>query len=160
MVVVDSSALIPLSRIGRLELLKQLFKDIKTIEEVYEETVKESNKRGINNLEDAFKNWIKVQEYKREDKTVNGLSITDSKLIQFAEESSDTLITNDQAMKKVAETKRIEVYWLTTVIIKAVKEKKLKPNEAKEMLHELVKEGMNLNNKVYSHLLKKLEEID
>lgn len=160
MVLVDSSVLIPLAWSGNLDLLKQQFESVITVDEVYEEVVEDAKgKKGTSKLAEAFEDWIITKEFDfDEDIAVyEGISRTDAKLVFFAKERDEALITNDRAMVQVAETQNIETYWTTTLLIKAVREETLDSEEAKDILYELVQEGMNLDNKVYSKIIKKLD---
>ncbi|MFW6142366.1 MAG: hypothetical protein ACOC53_07390 [Candidatus Saliniplasma sp.] len=74
-----------------------------------------------------------------------------------AEDSCSTLLTNDRALVLVARSRGLEYYWLTTLVLKAVKEDELGKVEAKDLLTELIRAGMNLKPQVYSLLLKKID---
>lgn len=162
MAIVDSSVLIPLARSGNLNLLKQQFESVITVDEVYEEVVEDAKgKKGTSKLADAFENWIVTKECDFDDEIAvyEGISRTDTKLVFFAGRRDEALITNDRAMVQVAETQNIETYWATSLLIKAVREEVLDSEESKDILYELVQEGMNLDNKVYSKIIKKLDSI-
>lgn len=62
-IVSDSSPIIHLSKIGELNLLKELFGEIIIPEAVYRESVTEGKgRKDADEIEDQEQEWIKVQE--------------------------------------------------------------------------------------------------
>jgi len=163
MAVVDSCVLILMSRIGRLSLLKY-FKDVVITPEIYDEVVKEAKgKVGVSEIEKACRDWIKTYEIKSKKiqgiSRLEGIEKADTSIILLAEETNDLLLTNDYALIQVARSKGIECYWLTTFLLRLVKEKKIKKKEAKDILFDLVERGMRLNIEVYATILRKIDEM-
>ena len=161
--IVDSSALIPLSKIGRLNLIKNL-EDVKTTKKVKKETVKEGKgRRGTSKIKEALEEWIQTREIRESERVkeisdLEGISRTDASLLLMAERNNKGLLTNDKALIRVAETRGITTLWVTTLILKHVKEGSITKEEAKELLYKLIETGMNLNSKVYSKILKKINK--
>lgn len=161
--IVDSSVLIHLSRIGRLNLLKE-FGEIKITEDVYRETVEEAKGRsGVSSIGEACRSWITVAKEKNEKRITElagweGIEKADASLILLAEEKKEVLLSNDYYLLRVARSRGIECWWLTTLLLRAVKDKKIKREEARQMLQDLVKNGMRVSIEVYAAILKKIDE--
>lgn len=160
MVVVDSSVLIPLSRTGKLSLLKIFFKKIRITNDIYEEM--KAGSTGVSEIEKACKDWILLNEPKNLEK-INGISRlegiekADASIILLAEEKQDILLSNDFALIAIARSKGIECWWLTTFLLRCLERKIITKKEAKQALFDLVQEGMRLSNDVYSAILKEIE---
>lgn len=161
--IVDSSVLIPLSRVGRLSLLKE-FGEIKITEDVYRETVEEAKGReGVSSIREAC-SWISVIRNENEKKVrelaeQEGIESADASLILLAEEKKEILLSNDYYLIRVARSRGIECWWLTTLLLRAAKDKKIKKEEAKQILLSLVESGMRLSIEVYTAILKRIDEI-
>jgi len=162
MVVVDSSVLIHLSRIGKLSLLKTFFKKIIITPNIYEE-MKEGT-IGISEFEKALEDWIILNK----PKNLNEIEIVskleriekpDASIIILAREKRDIILSNDYALIKVARSKSIECWWLTTFILHCLARKKIIKEEAKQILFDLVESGMRLDNAVYTAILKEIENM-
>lgn len=159
--IVDSSVLIHLSRAGRLNLLKE-FGEIQITEEVYKETVEEQRgKIGASSIGEACGSWIKVSRPRGKGKRLaeqEGIEEADASLILLAEENNDVLLSNDYVLIKVARSRGVEAWWLTTLLLKVLERKALKKEEAKQLLLDLIGGGMRLSVEVYAAILKRIEE--
>lgn len=160
MVVVDSSVLIPLSRTGKLSLLKIFFKKIRITNDIYEEM--KAGSTGVSEIEKACKDWIFLNELKNLEKIndisrLEGIENADASIILLAEEKQDILLSNDFALIAIARSKGIECWWLTTFLLRCLERKIITKKEAKQALFDLVQEGMRLSNEVYSAILKEIE---
>ncbi len=161
MIVSDSSPLIYLSKIGRLNLLKRVYNKILIPKDVYEETVIEAKgKAGVSEIEDAIeKKWIKIKniktsfEYKDE-----GIQKADANVLSLAKKYEIPFITNDRALYNVAISHRIRVRWLTLILVEAKKEGIIDSNEAERILIELIDSGLRINSKIVSELLKLIKK--
>lgn len=163
MVVVDSSVLIPLSKIGMLDLIKAIFEEVITTEYIYRKVVEEGKgMKGTWKIKESFEQWISIKNVDRKmaEKVaeLEGVTTADASLLILADDTSSELLTNDRALIMIAKTRNIEYYWLTSLLLKSTKEGKLKVEEAKTILCDLVDVGMNLTPQVYSQILKKLDE--
>lgn len=165
MVVVDSSVLIPLSRIGKLNLLRKIFKEIKVTEEIYKEVVKESEGRsGTSEIEEACKDWIKICKIKsgvniQKIAKVEGIEKADVSVVLLAKETNDILLSNDKSLIMVGKSKGVTCWWLTTFILNLVKKRLITKKDAKQILFELVEAGMRLRVEVYAAMLKEIDRL-
>lgn len=160
MAVVDSSALINLVRIGRLDLLKRYFGKIKITKNIYEEI--STGKTGVSGFKDACEDWIIIKEsenLKSIDKIsgMEGIEKADTSVILLAKEINEILIANDYALIIVAKSKNIKCWWLTTFLLNCLKKKIITKNETKQILFDLIKSGMRLNNIVYTEILREID---
>lgn len=164
MVVVDSSALIPLAKTGNLKLIMKTFKKVKTTTEIYKEVVEEGKgKTGTSEIKQAFEEWIETKEIKNnmvdEISKLEGIEKADASIILLAEHEKEILLSNDRALIQAARAMGVECYWLTTLLLKCTKEKHITKKEAKEILYSLVEEGMNLRSGVYAKILKEIDKL-
>lgn len=155
MVIVDSSALIPLIKIGRLDLIKKIFKHTIIPSVVWEEVVVEGKKLGkpIVDLEEE-KDWFKIIDVKKLDSSSESIQGTDLSIANLAKERKDVLLTNDAALYYYAISQNIKVWWLTTLLLACVKKKKIAKQEAENILLELVNTAkIHLKSDILSGLL-------
>ncbi|QSX00761.1 hypothetical protein [Haloterrigena alkaliphila] len=160
MVVVDSSALIPLAWIGRLDLVSTAFDDIRTTEDVREKVLTEG-KRGAAAL-DEFLSDVAVHrtpDAADEVATMEGIAVADASVILLAEADEEILLANDKGLIEVARSHGVECWWVTTLLLSCTKDGELTADEATDILYDLVDEGMNLHPNVYAQVQKKLREL-
>ena len=161
MVVVDSSALIPLAWVGRLELITAVFDTVETTEIVEDEVLVEG-KRGTSALE-SFLADVTVHEVPDRSEDVaqlEGVAVGDASVILLAERGDAPLLANDKGLIQVARSHGVECWWVTTLLLACVKQDVIDGEEASEVLYDLVSEGMNLSPQVYVRVQRKLESMD
>lgn len=160
MVVVDSSALIPLAWVGRLDLISATFDDVRTTELVREEVLTEG-KRGVGVLE-SFLEDVTVHETPSEAGDVaslEGIAVADASVVLLADSTDEILLANDKGLIEVAKSHGVERFWVTTLLLSCAKEGVLDSSEADDVLYDLVDAGMNLHPKVYAQVRKKLDDL-
>ena len=162
MVIVDTSVLIPLLKIGKIHLLKKFFNKIIITKEVEKEI--KTGKIGSSEFEEACKTWIEIKEENSEEakKLANAEDIekADASVILIAKDEKDIILSNDYALIIVAKSKDIECWWLTTFIIKAIKKKIITKKEAKQILSDLIKSWIRLKNEIYVAILEEIDKIE
>jgi predicted nucleic acid-binding protein len=158
-IAIDSSSLIHLSKIGRLDILENY--SLITTESVREEVIVEG-KAGVSRLKELFK---RVEVVKLSGKHIDtALAIaksekvhqTDAELLLLAKRRNCTLLTNDRALVLLARSLRIKVWWFITLILNLVREKKLSREEGKDSLDELIMSGMKIETSVYIRILREI----
>ncbi len=161
MIVADASPLIHLSRIGRLELLGKIYGTILIPNGVYDEVVVEAEGRpGASEVETGIdKGWVKtarvsVPKVFRSE----GASGADGEVIALAEKRHAPLLTNDRAVAAIAKTHGVRVIWLTRALIDADEKEIVMPDEAKEILRELVRAGLRVRSEVLAEVFHLLEQ--
>ncbi len=160
MVVVDSSALIPLAWVGRLDLVSVVFDDVRTTEEVREEVLTEG-KRGTAALDEFLTNVTvhETPDAADEVASMEGIAVADASVILLAAADGEHLLANDKGLIEVARSHGLECWWVTTLLLKGTRDGALTADEATDVLYDLVDEGMNLHPKVYARVQKKLREL-
>ncbi len=167
MVVVDSSAIIPLLNIGKLELIRKNFSEFVVPQIVWEEVVENGKLFGKPySLFAQGKNvWFSIvsERKKEEAKTFakeQEIQEADAEIILLAKERNQILLTNDAAMYACCLTQGIQSWWLTTLVLASVKKKIITKNEAEQILFELVTTGnMHLRTDVFVELLLILKNL-
>jgi len=161
MVVVDSSALIPLAWVGRLGLIPTAFDEVRTTEEVRAEVLAEG-KRGTAALADFLADVaIHDTPARAEDvASMEGIAVADASVILLAEEDEEILLANDKGLIEVARSHGVECWWVTTLLLSCTKNGDLTADEATDLLYDLVNEGMNLHPKVYAQVQKRFRELE
>jgi predicted nucleic acid-binding protein len=159
MVVVDSSALIPLAWVGQLDLISAIFDEIRTTEDVRSEVLVEG-KRGTSAL-DTFLKGVVIQETPPESErmaSLEGIAVADASVILLTDTGEEVLLANDRGLIEVARSHGVECWWVTTLLLKCTKEGVLTGDDAADVLYDLVDEGMNLHPKVYTQVQRKLRD--
>lgn len=168
MVVCDSGPLIHLSRVGKLGLLKDLFEEVEIPPSVYREVVEEAKalaKPGVSAIEHAIEDgWMRVSKVK-EKGTIKKLAeseqiqIEDAEVLHLAKTLSTSLVTSDGWLVKVAKGVGVETLWTTTLVLLAVKEKRISKEDGKTLLRELVLSGLYVRPDVYAMLLQVIDDL-
>lgn len=161
MVVVDSSALIPLSWVGRLDLISATYDEIGTTESVRDEVLTEG-KRGTAPLK-SFLDDVSICETPPEAGEVaslEGVAVADASVVLLADDGEKVLLANDKGLIEVARSHGVECWWVTTLLLKCTREGVLTSTEANEVLYDLVDSGMNLHPKVYSQVQQKIRGME
>jgi predicted nucleic acid-binding protein len=159
MVVVDSSALIPLAWVGQFDLISAIFDEIRTTEDVRSEVLVEG-KRGTSAL-DTFLKGVVIQETPPESErmaSLEGIAVADASVILLTDTGEEVLLANDRGLIEVARSHGVECWWVTTLLLKCTKEGVLTGDDAADVLYDLVDEGMNLHPKVYTQVQRKLRD--
>jgi len=160
MVVVDSSALIPLARVGELGLVMDTFDTVRTIAPV-EEEVLEEGKPGTAHLS-SFLEEVAVEELPDKAEVVaelEGIAVAGAGVVLLAEDRSEGLVANEKALMEVARAHGVESWWVTTLLLHCTKSGIVSSGEASEILYGLVDERMNLSPSVYTQVQNKLDKI-
>ncbi len=161
--IVDSSVLIHLARIGRLSLLKDFFDNMVITGEVFRETVSEAKHRiGASAIEQACGKWIIVEKSKHKKALkkiveLEGIEPADASLLLLAEEMEESLLSNDYALIAVARARGVECWWLTTFILHIIAEGTVTKKKGKQILLELIESGMRLSSQVYASILRRID---
>lgn len=161
MVVLDSSALIPLARVGCLDLVLAAYEELRTVEGVESEALV-PGKPGTAALE-SFLDDVEVRETPTDAEYVaelEGVAETDAAVVLLAAALDDRLLANDRGLIVVARSHDIEHDWVTTLLLHCSSRGILSADEANDVLYELVDVGMTLDPKVYVRIQKELGELE
>ncbi len=162
MVVADSSALIPLIKAGRLDILINCFKNNITIPaEVWEEVVVEGRKIGkaIGDIEEIKHEFNILSVAQSDLLKIDGLEENDLKILSVAHKQKDILLTNDAELHDAAVAQKIRVWWLTALVFDSVKKNILSAQEGKTILLELISAGAYLRSEILAQALLLIDQI-
>jgi predicted nucleic acid-binding protein len=162
LIAIDSSPLIHLSKIGRLDILENC--SVITTESVRREVIIEG-KAGVSGLKEFF-NQVEVVKLSKKD-IDTALSIVkseyvhqaDAELLLLAKRKKCRLLTNDRALVLLTRSMGIKVWWVTTLILNLVKAGKLSKEGGKYILNDLIMSDMRIETGVYIRILREIEII-
>lgn len=160
MVVLDSSALIPLARVGRLDLLEAAFGDLATTEPVRDE-VHAGGQPGAAALA-GFLDDVTVHgspDPAEDVADLEDITAADASVVLLAGELDARLLSNDKALVEVARSHGVEAWWVTTLLLHAAKTGIVPAEEAQHVLYDLVEAGMNLSPQVFVRVRRELGEL-
>ena len=154
-VVCNSSPLIHLAKIGKLELLKDYFTEISIPEAVYRECVIDGKDReDAKRIENAA--WIRVVDIRNIDlkKAFNTvLDEGESEAIVLAlQESADLILLDDYEARELARTYGLKITGTIGLLIKAKYEGDI--SSIGEMLKKLRRTGFWLSDDLYTKILR------
>lgn len=169
--VSNTSPLIWLAKIGKLNLLKDLFGEVIISEESYKEAVEVGLKEGYSDalvIKDACdQGWIKVKHLNERQIAVCQniikhsieLHIGEVQAIVLARESKDSLLLmDDSSGRAFAETWGLRVKGVLYVIITALRNNLTDKTEAKESMLNLVRKGFRIEPKFLAKILQEIEK--
>ena len=169
MIVTNSSTLISLAKIGRLDMLKGLGSEIIAPEYVYEESVGEGKKKQFTDatvIESLFsENTIKPKAVTKRSweaakrKLGKELKTGDHSVISLAlQVNAKEVLTDDDDLAKIAEALGMQVTSSADIILKHLKDKEVEVEEFQSLINDLVAKN-RISLKVSEEYLKRGEEI-
>lgn len=158
-VVCDSTVLIGLSKIGKIELLKEVYKEVYIPEAVFTEIVgKGKEKPGVKEVEDA--KWIHKKAVK--DKlTIEILAAEMGRgeaevLVLGKELNADWLIVDDERARVAAVSAKFQIIGLAGILLLAKQLNLI--SSVKPLFDELQNKGFRLSDEIRREILKKAGE--
>lgn len=146
-IISDTSCLIALSKINKLEILKDLFNSVFITKEVCEE------------FDDYLPEWILIKEVISIDfqkKLQNKLDVGEASSIALAKEIKDPLLIIDEIKgRTVAESLEIEIIGTLDVLLLAHKKQKI--TDLKSIINDLVDNGFRVSDNIVKLILEKIE---
>lgn len=167
MIVSNSGPLMYLTRISKLNLLKEIFKEIIIPKEIYEEVVvigKEGHFLDAWKIEEAInQGWIKVQENiidKELEKLFSQIDLGEIAVISLARKLKPDLVLIDDAFARfIAESFGFKVKGTIHVLLKAYSNKIIDKEEVKSLLRLLISEGFRMSSEFYAQVLDEIEKV-
>ncbi|MEK6792368.1 MAG: DUF3368 domain-containing protein [Nanoarchaeota archaeon] len=164
MIVSNSSPLIYLAKINRLNLLKLLFNKIFIPEEVYTEVVINGKQRNFSDalsIERAIKDgWIEVKKtnYNFEyDEIYNKIHLGEIEAIKLAKQlNAKLLLIDDASAHTLAQGLGLNVKGAIYVLLTAYEKKLINKNEIKSCLYKLVLHGFRISTELYGKILNEI----
>ena len=156
-VIVNSTPLIALSHIGRLDLLKMLYGEISIPQAVYKEISAKNGSVCQKALDNSLE-WIKVERIQNEmAKTMYKTQLHEGEVMILAKETeADLVIIDDMNAKKHAKYLELPVTGTLGVLIKAKQKGYIK--ELKSVLRELVDKHIYISESLIELCLKQVGE--
>ena len=149
--IVDSSPIIFLSKIGRLNLLNYLFKSLFITSKVKEEVLVK-DKVECRAIEEALKKgWLKIRNPKNELKLELGNG--EQSAISLAYEIDDCVVLDDATATKAANSIGLKTLRTTSIIFMAVEKKLINRKEAEDLINKLIKNGYYIKTEFYADIL-------
>ncbi len=158
--IVNSSPLIFLAKLGKLDILKELFDEIIIPEAVYNEAVVEGSSHEESSI---IKNteWIKVEKvrnYQLVRFLMEFIDYGESEVIVLAiEKNADIVILDDKDARKIARGFGLKVTGTIGVLMLAKRRGLIK--EVKPLIEELIREGFRISNDLLKAILKEMNEV-
>lgn len=158
-VVSNSSPLIGLSAIGKLDLLKTLYQTIYIPESVYDEVVESGNRIGASEIKNA--SWIEKRKVSQLEinqlsrKTGLGKGET-AALILASELNADLLIIDDLKARKNAQTRKQAIIGILGIFLLAKSQNLI--SEVRKPLDDLIAFGYWISPNLYQKILESANE--
>lgn len=152
--IADATAIICLSRVNKLELLRKVYSVILIPPSVRNEVLIKG-KEGYSSIHRAVdKGWIRVANPK---KNIDfGLGAGENQAISLAIERKDSILLDDAFAIKAAKALDVPFVRTTTVIFSALKRKIITKNHALNIINQLIENGYYISTRDYAILISKL----
>lgn len=154
--VSNTTPIISLASVGKLDILKELFEEIIIPDAVYNE-IKAKKSYGYKEVEADF---IKVKHIKGKiyrDLLLNQIDLGEAETIILAKEiNANVIIIDDNIAYKIAANSGLNVVRTLSILLKA-KEKGF-IQEIKPLLDEMISKGRWYSKRVYRDFLKRINE--
>lgn len=156
-VVSDTSPITNLIKIGRLELLRQVFSEIIITEGVYDELIQINGRRAL--IDEA--SWIIIKEVQNKELVKDFLKLLDpgeSESVALAIEiRADYLLIDEKKGRKIAREYGLNITGLLGILKRAKTKKYIK--KVQPILEELIiKGGFRIHPTLYQEILKDVGE--
>jgi len=171
LVVSNATPLIYLAKIGRIQLLKNIFQHIQVPNEVKVEVIdrgKEKRYPDASIIEEAFNDgWITVGNLTRDNEKkariiieATGIDLGEAEAILLARQKAEKTILMDQAhARTVARQFELKPRGTLSLIFVSARRGILSKEDAKEDLSRLVEANFRISTKVYDTALKIIETL-
>jgi len=168
--VSNTSPLIWLSKIGKLILPKQLFREILIPEEVYREAVERGLEEGFSDAlvikEAVEQGWMRISILNEEDRefaetlTKHSFEIHlgEAQAIALSRRIQALLLMDESCGRAFAETWGFKVRGTLYVITRALREGLSTNQEAKESVLELINKGFRIEPRLLGRILREIEQ--
>ena len=150
----NATALICLSKINKLDILKNVYSAVIIPPAVKNEVLLEE-KEGYSSIKNAIESgWVKVVEPKKI--IALGLGAGENQAISLAKERKDKIILDDALAVKAANAFDIPTVRTTSIIFTALNKKIINKKQALSLLNRLIENGYYISTKDYAALVSKL----
>ena len=160
MAIVNSSPLIALAKIGKLELLRKAFSSVSITEQVYQEIMSKPDYSESVAIKKAVEEdkWIKVSKSKEID---NILGVGEASTLGLTLMSKQLVIIDDKKASFVADTIGLECHGTLYVILLALKKGIIRnKKEAIDIVNLLISNKLYISSEVLSEFYALLSKIN
>ena len=152
MIVSDSTTLIVLLDLDRVDLLSNLFEKVYIPQAVFEEI---NYKKDVR-LPKLFK-LEKVKNIEKLDELKQLLDIGESEAIVLALEKNMPLIIDEKKGRKIAKNLGVKIIGLLGIVLLNQKQGFISKKEAKEFLDNVIARGFRISKKLIEEFVKTLD---
>lgn len=165
--VFNSTPLIYLTKVGLSEVLEHLKGEKLTSPRVKREVVYEGKRRGVPDaivLEKLFENNVfKVVEPKDQKLLsrlveTKGLHMTDAEVLTLAKERKGQAVIDDEVARKTAKIYGIFYVGTPYILMRAVLEKSITKERAKQAVNDMVSSGWRCSVETYAKIVEAFEK--
>ena len=164
MIISNTSPLIYLAKLNKLELVRELFNKIIIPKEVYDEVIKGKEEKYFDaiKIENSVKNGlIEVKEItigKELKEFAPEIDIGELSVIQLALKlKPEMILIDDASARAIAESFGFNVKGTLYVLLKGFRKKMIDKKQIKILLNDIVTAGFRISSELYGGVL---EEID
>ncbi len=145
-ILVDSSTLIALAKIGELDILREIFGKV-AITIVIRGEVLRGNYPETKVLKAAMDEWVEVINYEGDASELRkfGLGLGEASLL-LAARREDRLVLDEPNARRFAESKGLRFTGLIGLLVAAVKTKRLEREKAVDVLKKLARSDFRLSS--------------
>lgn len=161
MIISNTSPLIHLAKVGKLELFKKLFTAVQIPISVYNEIIKHPKNPGTIIIKRAIdENWLKISKITIEEplKKFSTVAKAELEVITLAIKEKEIAIIDDQNAVQIANIFNVDVHGTLFVILRAVKQKILRKQEAINTVNQMMENEFYISPDVYALFLNLLSK--
>jgi len=165
--VFNSTPLIYLTKVGMSKVLENLKGEKVTSPEVKREVVDEGKRKGVPDaivLEKLFGSKV-FRVVKPHDEgflsrllKTRGLHVTDAEVLTLAKELDGLAVVDDEVARKTAKVYGIAYVGTPYVLVRAVSERLITKERAKQAVNEMVSAGWRCSVETYAKIMEVLEK--
>lgn len=148
-VLIDSSTLIALAKIGELDILRTIFGTAYITSQILSEILN-ANYPEMDIFEKATDDWIRVLDCEGDTESLKkyGLDMGEASLFLVAE-SHDMLVIDEANARRFAESKNHKFTGLLGLLVASVRTRKIRQKKALEVLNKLTKGDFRISADLY-----------
>lgn len=154
-IIANSTPLIALNKIGKLDLLKQMYREIIIPYAVYEEVILESSIKESNDFikESGFINIIKIKNEEAKRLFVTSLHKGEVEVMILAKEiEADLCIIDDLLARRYAKYYNLNITGTIGAILKSKEQGII--SEVRPIMDELIDSGIYIDPKLYNRVIE------
>lgn len=158
-ILIDSSTLIALAKIGEIEILKKIFKTIHITTIIQKEILKkEYPEEEV--LTKALNTWIHVLEFDGDVLSLRKYGLDKGEASLFlAARPDDRLILDESNARRYAESEGLRYTGLIGLIVASVKVNKITKEKGLEILNKLTRGDFRISSDIYVWASEEIKQV-